>query len=120
MFLLLYAISIASAYTNPELTFREVVDHVSVSACHFSITFSRAMGCTFTRYLTNLRLRRAQELLRTTDMRSSEATAATGFNDSHYFCHLFKKRLGITPIAYRAAAASSEGMCGAQDARGHG
>ena len=45
-----------------------------------------------------------KELLRTTDLRSSEIAFAIGYKDAHYFSFLFKKSRGCTPRDYRARA----------------
>ncbi len=90
-------------FTDPGLTFQEVVDHVAMSASHFSTLFAQSTGSTFTKYLISLRLQKARELLYYTDMRSSEIAYAVGFNDPHYFSYLFKKNMGSTPSEFRAA-----------------
>ncbi len=90
-------------YTDSALSFQEVVNYVSLSPSHFSTLFAQSSGMTFTRYLINLRLRKACELLHHTDMRSSEIAYAVGFNDPHYFSHLFKKNTGQTPGEYRSS-----------------
>ena len=95
-------------FTNPNLTFQDVVDHVSMSGSHFSTLFSQTTGMTFTKYLIDLRMRKAQELLYNTSMRSSEIAYAVGYNDPHYFSYLFKKCSGITPSEYRAGCSKPE------------
>ena len=52
-----------------------------MSNSHFCTIFSQEMGVTFTEYLTNLRMNKAKELLRTTQMRSSDVAYAVGYND---------------------------------------
>ena len=59
------------------------------------------MGVTFIEYLTQLRMNKAKELLKRTDMRSGEIAIAIGYNDPHYFSYLFKKSVGMNPRDYR-------------------
>ncbi len=94
-----------SNFTNPTLTFQDVVDHVAMSGSHFSTLFSQTTGMTFTKYLIDLRMKKARELLNNTSMRSSEIAYAVGYNDPHYFSYLFKKCFGITPSEFRAGSA---------------
>ena len=49
-------------------------------------------------------MNRAKELLRTTQMRSSDIAYAVGYNDPHYFSYLFKKHTGMTPRDFRREA----------------
>ncbi len=88
-------------FTNPNLTFQDVVDHVAMSSSHFSTLFSQTTGMTFTKYLIDLRMSKARELLYSTAMRSSEIAYAVGYNDPHYFSYLFKKCSGVTPSEFR-------------------
>ena len=100
-------------FSDPNLTFQEVADHVAMSSSHFSTLFSQTTGVTFTKYLIDLRLSKARELLFNTSMRSSEIAYAVGYNDSHYFSYLFKKNTGVTPSEFRSGSAGDGG--GAND-----
>ena len=55
------------------------------------------------KYLTNLRIERAKELLAHSDLRAADIAEAVGYNDPHYFYEIFKKKTGQTPGAYRDA-----------------
>ena len=92
---------IDARFTDPKLTLGDVAAHVALSNNHFCTIFSREMGVTFTEYLTGLRIRRAEELLRGTPMRTGEVAYAVGYNDPHYFSLLFKRRTGLSPRDYR-------------------
>ncbi len=88
-------------YMNPDMTLSDVAKHVALSNNHFCTVFSQEMGNTFIEYLTALRMKKARELLKSTDMRSSEVAVAIGYNDPHYFSYLFKKNVGMNPRDYR-------------------
>jgi len=88
-------------YTNPNLMLQDVAGEVSMSNSRFSTVFAQETGYTFTEYLTMLRISKAQELLKATDLRSSKIAQAVGYTDPHYFSYLFKKRTGMTPSEYR-------------------
>ena len=95
-------IYMASHFTDPNLMLQDVAKAVNMSNSRFSTVFSQQNGQTFTEYLISLRLNKAKELLRETDMKSSQVAMESGYNDSHYFSYIFKKNLGITPSEYRA------------------
>lgn len=88
-------------FTDDSLTLNRVAGVANVSANHFSALFSQKMGQTFIEYLTQLRMSRAKEQLRCTDMRSGEIALEVGYKDPHYFSFLFKKTQGCTPSEYR-------------------
>ncbi|MBR5944676.1 MAG: helix-turn-helix transcriptional regulator, partial [Lachnospiraceae bacterium] len=48
-----------------------------------------------------LRLNKAKELLKSSDLRSSQIAFDVGYNDAHYFSYIFKKNVGMTPSEYR-------------------
>ena len=88
-------------YIKPDMTLSDVARHVALSNNHFCTVFSQEMGVTFIEYLTSLRMKKAKELLKLTDMRSSEVAVAIGYSDPHYFSYLFKKNVGMNPRDYR-------------------
>ncbi|MCR5846632.1 MAG: response regulator [Lachnospiraceae bacterium] len=88
-------------YSNPNLMLQDVAKEVNMSKSRFSTVFSQHAGQTFTEYLIYLRINKAKELLRTTQLRSSQIAEETGYNDSHYFSYIFKKNTGLTPSEYR-------------------
>lgn len=88
-------------YHRPEITLHDVASHVAMSNNHFCTVFSQEMGKTFIEYLTELRMGKAKDLLRTSDVRSSDLAVAVGYNDPHYFGYLFKKYVGMSPRNFR-------------------
>ncbi len=89
-------------FTDPNLMLQDVAKAVGMSNSRFSTVFSQQTGQTFTEYLIYLRLNKAKEMLRTTNIKSSQIARESGYNDSHYFSYIFKKNIGITPSEYRA------------------
>jgi two-component system response regulator YesN len=91
----------AGNFTNPSLMLQDVARAVGMSNSRFSTVFSQQNGQTFTEYLIYLRLSKAKELLRTTQLKSSQIAHEVGYNDAHYFSYIFKKNTGVTPSEYR-------------------
>lgn len=89
-------------YTDENISLKEVAAYANTSINHFSTIFSREAGKSFIRYLTELRMNKARELLKCTDMLCSEISAAVGYKDPHYFSYLFKKAHNCSPMQYRA------------------
>ncbi|MCR4961540.1 MAG: response regulator [Lachnospiraceae bacterium] len=89
-------------FTDPNLMLQDVAKAVNMSNSRFSTVFSQQNGQTFTEYLIFLRLNKAKEMLKGTNIRSSQIARETGYNDAHYFSYIFKKNTGLTPSEYRA------------------
>lgn len=64
--------------------------------------FRKHLNTTFTKYLTDLRLKKAKELLETTALDISAVAARAGFGDASYFSRVFRKATGLPPLQYRA------------------
>ena len=92
---------LAQNFTDPNLMLQDAAKAAGMSNSRFSTVFAQEMGVTFTEYLTGLRMGKAKELLRATQLRSSEISAAVGYSDRHYFSYLFKKNTGMTPSEFR-------------------
>lgn len=95
-------------YTNEDISLNLVASSVFISPSHFSAVFSQKTGQTFIKYLTDLRMNKAKELLKCTDMRTSEIGYFVGYKDPHYFSYLFKKTQNCTPKQYRSSSQRKE------------
>jgi len=93
---------IGNHYQDEEISLNTAASSVNMSPNHFSTIFSQEMGITFVEYLTKVRMEAAKELLRKTDLRTSEIGYQVGYKDPHYFSYLFKKTQGITPKIFRS------------------
>jgi AraC-like DNA-binding protein len=72
-----------------------------VSPRHFSRCFRRTFGETPHQYLLTRRIERARHLLRTTDLQVAEICLAVGFTSVGSFTTTFRRRVGVSPTAYR-------------------
>ena len=62
--------------------------------------FNESYGITINNYINNLRITKAKQLLRFSDMRIEEIGHAVGMEDANYFSRAFKKIEGISPSEY--------------------
>lgn len=85
-----------------DVSLSEAAKNLSVSPEHLSRIFKRETGMGFSEYLTLVRLKRAEELLKSgVKMSMTEIAYASGFNDSNYFSEKFKSYYGVSPTKYR-------------------
>lgn len=95
-------------YRNPELSLNEAATQVNLSASHFSVVFAHEACQNFKEYLTEIRMKKAMELLRTTPLRAADIAYQVGYNDPHYFSAAFKKNIGFSPTDFRAQVKAKE------------
>jgi two-component system response regulator YesN len=92
---------IDSHFANPDLLLKEVAAEANLSPSYFSTLFSQEFGESYKDYITRLRMERAKELLLTTNLKCSEIAYKSGYNDPHYFSHVFRKNIGLPPQKFR-------------------
>ena len=90
-------------FADEDISLYETAAYVNLSPSHFSSVFSKETGKSFIRYLTDLRMSKAREMLKCTDMRCSDISIAVGYKDAHYFSYLFKKAHTCSPMQYRTS-----------------
>jgi two-component system response regulator YesN len=88
-------------FMEADLSLNDITTLTNLSPSHFSTVFSRETNQTFIDYLTGVRIQKAKELLRTTNLKSSEIAYRVGYNDPHYFSFVFKKNTGFSPSEFR-------------------
>ena len=88
-------------YSDPNLSLQAAADDTGVSLTYLSTLFSQTKGKTFIDALTEIRLNHAKELLKETDLLITAIAFEIGYNDPNYFSYLFKKKVGISPKAFR-------------------
>jgi YesN/AraC family two-component response regulator len=53
-------------------------------------------------YLTGIRIQKAKEMLTGSgSFKLTEIARSSGYNDTSYFCAVFKEHEGVTPIEFR-------------------
>jgi len=94
-------------YCNSGLTMSSLAEHLQISGTTLSLEFQREMGIKPSEFLSNLRMEKAKELLRDTDLRIKDICIAVGYDDDYSFSRVFKKYTGMTASQYRE---EQEGM----------
>ncbi len=73
---------------------------VNMNPAYLSILFRNEVGMSYVKYLTDLRIKKAKELL-DGGMKVMEVSEKVGYYNYRYFCEIFKKYQGITPNEYK-------------------
>lgn len=74
---------------------------VGLSETYFSHAFKAATGVPPHRWVMQVRIRNAQQLLASTDLSLSAVAARCGFSDQAHLTRVFKGLIGTTPAAWR-------------------
>ncbi len=83
----------------------ELLDIAHMSRSNLMRVFRKATGQTPIEYLVRLRIQKAMDMLRNTDLSITEIALEAGFNDSNYFTRQFRRILGESPRAFRQTKA---------------
>lgn len=84
-----------------DLTLEDVAQRVFLSPSYLSNLFKKQTGSSFTKYLNNVRMSKAKELLAGSYMKVTDIASFIGIDNVSYFNRLFKASCGVTPMAYR-------------------
>ena len=86
---------------SKKITLSDMAWHLHRSTVSLTEHFKEEFGITIMEYVTEKRLKMAEEMLRTTDKLIKEVSVLCGFSDVEYFSRCFKKYYGMTPTEYR-------------------
>jgi len=82
------------------LQLADVATAAQVSPAYLSRLFGEQMGASFVDYLTELRIERAERLIREGGQSIKEIAFAVGYQDPNYFSKIFRKAVGMSPSMY--------------------
>lgn len=91
-----------TSYADPDFSIALLADKCHVSIAYMSYLIKKELNQSFSEYLWELRLKKAKELLSSTDMPIDEISVAVGYLNSSSFRRKFKQETGLTPSQYRA------------------
>ena len=90
-----------AASTANDITRDSVAEQFGITPNHLSRLFQQRGQMTFSSYLTHVRIDRAKHLLRNYNLKLADIAARCGYNDTPYFCHVFKIITKSTPAGFR-------------------
>jgi AraC family transcriptional regulator len=110
----------AGAHTLPGLRLRRVTDYIDdhldqdltlaqlgavvyMSPYHFARLFRHSTGLPPHRFVVRARINRAAALLDAPELSIARISQVVGFRTPSHFTTIFRRLMGVTPSAYRAA-----------------
>ena len=87
-------------YQEPSLSVEMICQELHISPAYFSTIFKKEVGESYVSYLTDLRLKKALELLKDTTDKTYVIAEKVGYSEPNYFSYVFKKKFGVAPSKY--------------------
>lgn len=84
-----------------ELSIQYLADSVYLTPTYLSGLFKKKTGVTIGQYLTDIRMKKAQEYLKDPRYKIYQVAELVGYEDANYFAKTFKKKTGVHPSEYR-------------------
>lgn len=95
------AVQYIDEHISDVLTIKEVAQQVHLNPSYFSVLFKEEAGLTFIDYVTQLRMKKAKELLEGSTLSLDAISEQIGLQTTSYFIRMFKKFEHMTPKQYR-------------------
>ena len=86
---------------DQNLSVEMLAERVYLSAGYLSAVFKEETGMNLNRFIREVRMNKAKELLETTNMKISQIAKEVGFTNTSYFCRSFREFFGSTPESCR-------------------
>ncbi len=88
-----------SNHYNEPITVQQMASLIHLSDMYFGNLFKQETGMSFRKFLTMIRMNRAEDMLNSGEYKINEIADACGFSDVFYFSKIFKENRGYAPSA---------------------
>ncbi len=86
---------------DDEINLTTISDRLTISKNYFCRLFKQETGENFLNFVTRMKMKRAQLLLKEENLKVYEVCYMLGYMDTTYFTRLFKKYIHMTPSEYK-------------------
>lgn len=87
-------------HLTEDLSLENISEKLSISPIYFHNTFKTSVGKTLRDYVEELRIKKAINLLTTTNYTLTQIAYESGFSSQSYFSYVFKRKMKMTPREY--------------------
>ena len=88
-------------FENSSLCLNDIAHHANISPAYLSSLFKKVSGQSISDTISGLRMESACHYLVSGNLSLKEISLKCGYANQYYFSNSFKKKLGISPSAYR-------------------
>ncbi len=89
---------------SKHITLDDISRETFFSVAYCESEFKKSFGKSIVQYLIDIRISESKKLLIETSLPCSDIASMVGLDDANYFSRVFKKRVGLSPLKYRATA----------------
>lgn len=101
---------VAEHFMDRELNRESVAAIFGLAPNYISRLFTLEGSSHFNDYLNTVRVNQAKFMLRNYRSSLKEVAASSGYSDATYFCRVFRKVTGLTPMQYRTGIAAEDSV----------
>jgi len=87
-------------HLTEDLSLESIAEKMSLSPIYFHNTFRASVGKTLRGYVEEQRIKKAINLLTTTNYSLTQIAYESGFSSQSYFSYVFKRKMKVTPRDY--------------------
>ena len=98
------ATELIEQHFHEKISQNSIANAVYLSPSYFSKMFKEVTGYNFSQYLNLVRVNKAKEILKKTNVSIDTVHKAVGFENRSYFGKIFRRLTGTTPKRYRDAS----------------
>ncbi|HHW48733.1 MAG TPA: response regulator [Clostridiaceae bacterium] len=91
-------------HVTEDISLTELSDLVGLNPSYLSRLFKSETGYNLSNYISETKINKARELLKSSEMKVTEISDYLGYSSLSYFSHLFKKATKMTPNEYKQLA----------------
>ena len=91
-----------------DLAVKDIAGYLGYSEAYFCKLFKQSFGHSFVSYLTDYRMQKAEELMRTSRLSIKEIGKTVGYPDPNYFTKVFRRVRGVSPSEFRERGVSGK------------
>ena len=91
-----------------DLAVKDIAGYLGYSEAYFCKLFKQSFGHSFVSYLTDYRMQKAEELMRTSRLSIKEIGKTVGYPDPNYFTKVFRRVRGVSPSEFRESGVSGK------------
>ena len=96
------AVALVEANMEEPLAPTDIADRLGISTRQLERLFEKFLNTSPKRYITEMRLHRARNLIVQTEQSITDIAMACGFNSTSHFSKVFRSHYGVSPISHRS------------------